>query len=146
MDEAFKVLQKKEVYEFLEGSGVQELVQYKGSWYGLPYHSASELYDICRSFGYTGELGGSRWTYIEALIQFAIEQERCSELLSYLLSVEQFTNLNGLSSMDEIDSVHQKIVIAALEKLNLMIRLTRKKIVCNNSRFYIVEGKYAVQY
>ena len=48
--------------------------------------------------------------------------------------------------MDEIDSVHQKIVIAALEKLNLMIRLTRKKIVCNNSRFYIVEGKYAVQY
>ena len=140
MDEAFKVLQRKEVYEFLEGSGIQELVQYKGSWYGLPYHSASELHDICRSFGYTGELGGSRWTYIEALIQYAIEQERCSELLSYLLSVEQFTNLNGLSSMDEIDSVHQKIVIAALEKLNLMIRLTRKEIVCNNSRFYIVEA------
>ncbi len=51
MDESFKVLQKKEIYEFLEGSGDQELVQHNGSWYGLPYHSASELDDICRSFG-----------------------------------------------------------------------------------------------
>ena len=134
MDESFKVLQKKEIFEFLEGSGDQELVQYNGSWYGLPYHSASELDDICRSFGYTGELGGSRWTYVEALMQFAIEQERCSELLSYLLSVEQFTNLNGLSSMDEIDAVHQEIVIAALEKLNIMIRLTRKELVFYNGQ------------
>ncbi len=140
MDDSFKVLQKKEIYEFLEGSGDQQLVQHKGSWFGLPYHSAVELDDICRSFGYTGELGGSRWTYVEALMQFAIEQDRCSELLSYLLSVEQFTNLNGLFSMDEIDDVHQEIIIVALEKLNLMIRLTRKELVLYNGKFYIVEA------
>ena len=140
MDKAFKVLQKREVYEFLEGNGDQELVQHNGSWYGLPYHSASELYDICRSFGYVGELGGSRWTYVETLIQFAIDQGRCSELLSYLLSVEHFTNLNGLSSLEEIDVVHQKIIYAALEKLNLMIRLTRKELVLYNGHFFIVEA------
>lgn len=139
MDESFKVLQKKEVYEFLEGNGNQELVQHKGVWYGLPYHTASELWDICRSFGYTGELGGSRWTYIEALIQFAIEQNRCSELLSYLLSIDWFKNLNELSSMDEIDHIHQKIIIKALERLNRMIRLTRKELVLYNGQFYIVE-------
>ena len=33
MDNAFCVLQKKEVYEFLEGSGDQELVQHEGTWY-----------------------------------------------------------------------------------------------------------------
>ena len=39
-----------------------------------------------------GELGGSRWTYVEALVKFAIEQDRCSELLSYILSVEMQNN------------------------------------------------------
>ena len=105
MDDAFRVLQKKEIYEFLEGSGDQELVQHDGSWYGLPYHTANELDNICRSFGYTDELGGSRWMYMEALFQFAIEKSRCSELIAYLFSLERFDNLQSLSDMDEIDDV-----------------------------------------
>lgn len=36
MDIAFKVLQQKEIYEFLEGSGDQDLVTYNGQSYGLP--------------------------------------------------------------------------------------------------------------
>ena len=51
MDIAFRVFQKKEIYEFLQGDGDQELVQYNGKWYGLPYHRASDLGSICRSFG-----------------------------------------------------------------------------------------------
>ena len=145
MDDAFRVLQKKEIYEFLEGSGDQNLVQHNGSWYGLPYHTAAELDNICRSFGYTDDLGGSRWTYVESLLQFAIEHNRCSELLSYLFSLEQFDNLNDISDMVEIDGVHREIIAAAVERINQMIRLTRKELQLIGGHFYIVDaGKHPV--
>lgn len=141
MDDSFKVLQRKEIYEFLNGDAeARELVQHGGTWYGLPYHTATELDGICRSFGYIGMLGGNRWTYMEALVQYAIDENRCGELLSYLFSVEQFTNLNNLPTMAEIDTLHQAIVIAAIEKLNWMIRLSRKEIALYNAQFYIVEA------
>ena len=139
MDNTFKVLQNKDVYEFLEGSKFQDLVQHEGYYYGLPYHSASELEKICRLFGYTGKLDGSRWQYVEALFQYAIEQERCSELLFYLFSIEHFSNLQTLSSMEEVNFVHQEIVTAAIDKLNQMIRLTRKELILYNNQFYITD-------
>lgn len=58
MDENFKVLQSKEVFEFLDGDGeAKELVQYNNHWFGLPYYTANDLIGMCRSFGCTGELG-----------------------------------------------------------------------------------------
>ena len=143
MDIAFRVFQKKEIYEFLQGDGDQELVQYNGKWYGLPYHRASDLGSICRSFGYTEDLSGSRWTYLESLFQYAIETNRCSELFTFLFSLEQFYNLEDLPSMDEIESIHQKIINAAIDRLNYMIRLTRKELQLIDGNFYVVDaGKY----
>ena len=81
MDTSFSVLQKKEIYEFLEGSGDQELVTYGNQSYGLPYHSAAELDTICHSFGMSEIPCGSRWTYMEALIQFAIDNNRCESCI-----------------------------------------------------------------
>lgn len=116
-----------------------------GKWYGLPYHTGAELSSMCRAFGYTGELIGSRWNYMEALIQFAIDQNRCSELLLYLFSLEQFKYLNELPTIEEIDLLRQKIVNAAIERLNWLIRLSMKEITFYNGQFYIIEaGKQPV--
>ena len=50
-DESFKVLKRKDIYEFLEGSG-PSLITYNGTEYGMPYYSANQLEMLCTEFGY----------------------------------------------------------------------------------------------
>lgn len=143
-DDSFKILRKKEFYEFLEGSG-PTLAEYKGTEYGMPYYTASELASICTNFGCGDYPGGSRWTYVEALLDFAIAEERCDELLCFFFSEERFSNLNDLRTMDEIDTVYQSIVKAAIAYINTTIRLSRRELVFADGHFYIVEtGKKPV--
>ncbi len=51
-DVSFKVLKRKDIYEFLEGSG-PSLITYNGTEYGMPYYSANQLEMLCTEFGYT---------------------------------------------------------------------------------------------
>ena len=139
MNTDFKVLQQKEIYEFLEGSGDQELVSYKGKPYGMPYLSGTNLNNICRTFGVTEFLGGSRWTYVEALLQFAIDTGRCDEILAYLFALDQFKILKEIQDMDELEELHDRIVIAAVQKINQIIRLTRKELMLIDGHFYITD-------
>lgn len=67
-DEKFKILLQKDIYELLEGSGSgASLVKFNGKEYGMPYYSATMLEKLCREFGVTDTLGGSRWNYVETL-------------------------------------------------------------------------------
>lgn len=140
MDTSFKVLQQKEVYEFLEGSGDNELVTYNGQSYGLPYLSGTDLDNICRSFGVTDPLGGSRWTYVETLLQFAIDNDRVDEMLSYLFALDKFKNLKEIPDMEVVEDLHDKIIVAAVQKINQLIRLTRKELLLINGHFYIADA------
>ena len=140
MDTAFKVLQQKDIYEFLEGNGEQELVFYDGQPYGLLYLSGTDLNNICRAFGITDVLGGSRWTYVEVLLQYAIDNNRCDEMLSYLFSLDNFKNLKEIKDIEEVEKIHGKIVVAAIQKINQIIRLTRKELVLINGHFYITDA------
>ena len=108
-DDNFKVLKKKEIYEFLEGSG-PFLVTHNGIEYGLPYYTGTQLRSLCDEFGLTDVVGGSRWCYVEELLDYAIEQQRCDELFRLLFSERQFTNLQDIADMNDIDEVYRQIV------------------------------------
>lgn len=94
-DDNFKVLKKKEIYEFLEGNG-PSLVTHNGTEYGLPYYTGTQLSSLCTEFGLTEVVGGSRWCYVEELLDYVIEQQRCDELFRFLFSEKQFTNLQDI--------------------------------------------------
>lgn len=94
-DDNFKVLKKKEIYEFLEGNG-PSLVTHNGTEYGLPYYTTTQLSSLCTEFGLTDVVGGSRWCYVEELLDYAIEQQRCDELFRFLFSEKQFANLQDM--------------------------------------------------
>ena len=136
-DENFKLLKKKEIYEFLEGSG-PALVTHNGVEYGLPYYTASELGDICVSFGVTYPLGGSRWSYVEALLDFAIRNDRCDEVLRYLFNEERFENLRDISDMKEVEAVYQQIVTEAINYINQSIRMSRHELIIADGHFFVV--------
>lgn len=138
LDVDYVVLQQKIIYEFLEGSGDNELVTYNGKPYGLPYLSGSDLYSMCLSFGIVDPPQGSRWTLVERLFEFAIENNRCDELLNYFFELDRFNNLQEIESMEEVEKLHRKIVEAAVKKINQIIRLSRKELVNVDSHYYIV--------
>lgn len=137
-DDKFKVLAKKEIYELLEGNG-PSLITYNDIKYGLPYYTATQLNELCFEFGVTEPVCGSRWCYIEALLEYAIEQERCDELFQLLFDEKQFSNLQDIEDMKEVDEVHKQIVDAAIKEINHSIRLSRNELIYVNGHFMIVE-------
>lgn len=138
-DEAFKILLKKEIYEFLEGSG-EPLLTYKGVQYGMPYYTANQLETICTDLGYVDFTPGSRWTYVEGLLRYAISTGRCDEVLKYFFNIERFEQLREIGSMEEIDTVYQSLFSAAISFINTSIKLTRKELVYTGNRFFIVDA------
>ena len=145
-DEKFKILLQKDIYELLEGSGSgASLVKFNGKEYGMPYYSATMLEKLCREFGVTDTLGGSRWNYVETLMKYAIENQRCDELFRVLFDETRFTNLQDIEDLDDVDKVYKQIIFAAIKQINHFIRLSRNKLVYIDGHFMIVEnGKVPV--
>ena len=89
----------------------------------MPYLSGPDLCGICREFGMPinynwGGVNLSRWQYFDKLFDFCIENNKCSDLLSYLFGKNQFRKeLSGLSS-EEIDVIYSKIVVEVISQLN----------------------------
>lgn len=69
--EKFELLKKKDIYAILDGD--MDFVEYKNKKYGFPYQRGVDLIEICRNFGLEMESSMSRWMYIEALFEYAIE-------------------------------------------------------------------------
>ena len=145
-DEKFKILLQKDIYELLEGSGSgASLVKFNGKEYGMPYYSATMLEKLCREFGVTDTLGGSRWNYVETLMKYAIENQRCDELFRVLFDETRFTNLQDIEDLDDVDKVYKQIIFAAIKQINHFIRLSRNKLIYIDGHFMIVEnGKVPV--
>lgn len=147
-DQDFKYLENKEVYEFLEGSGKNNLVYYEDYSYGLPYLSGGDLYSYCNQFGLVDELpGATRWTYVEALIKDAVANDRCDELLNFFFDLVHFNNLQGSSGLgvpsipdEDLETVHQQIINAAVGHINTLIRLTRHELHYADGHFYMTES------
>lgn len=137
-DEKFKVLLKKDIYELLEGSGTSS-VTYEGKEYKMPYYTASQLMKLCTDFGVITVACKNRWNYVEALLNFAIENDRCDELFQLLFGEKQFTNLQDIADLNEADKVYKMIVDDAIKYINHSIRLSRNELVYTNGHFIIVE-------
>lgn len=138
-DDKFKVLQKKEIYELLEGNG-PSFVKHNGKEYGLPYYTATQLSELCLEFGVTDTVCGSRWCYMEALLDYAIKNQRCDELFRFLFSENQFANLQDIEDLKEVDAVYKQIVAEAIKYINHSIRLSRNELVYINGHFMIIES------
>ena len=133
-----------------KGSGKKDLVTYKGHDYGLPYLTGSNLESYCAQFG-VHDVGGSRWMYVESLLQYAIEDNRCDELFNYIFDLSHFKDLQVrrneysfdnapiITSLEEAEDVHKRIIEAAVDHINELISLTRHELKIIDGHFYVVE-------
>lgn len=106
----------------------------------MPYMKGADLCDLCTRFGLkkTYEWGGgnlSRWAYMQELLDFLNKQDRVSELLSYLMQMERFTQLTRLGHVDKIKETYKTIVEGVINNINCHLLLARKELRIVHNKF-----------
>ena len=136
----FKALLKKDIYAILDGDTILRVKKEDEAYeIKMPNLSGQQLVDMCKTFGLYRQYGASRWTYVDDLLKYGIQNDRCDEILSYIFDKERFISLTRLSSPEEVDEAYKTIVNAAIDRINSILYLGRTELQCVNGNFYVTE-------
>ena len=139
----FELLRNKEILAILDGD--YEIEKKGDVRIAMPYLSGPNLCDLSAFFGLsqTYACGGSalsRWAYLDNLLEYAIEKNKMSQLLSYMFSKENFAkSLSNLKSVEEIESTHKYIVEKVIEQINSKLYFGGHRLIQNGNKFSIME-------
>ena len=80
MTDNYELLRRKDIIAILDGDvTIEEKKDYSVK---MPYLSGPKLVELSNDFGLPRTYGSeSRWVYLDDLLEYAIEQNRCDELL-----------------------------------------------------------------
>ena len=85
----------------------------------MPYLSGPMLCELFQKFGcyqeyYWGNSSKtnlSRWHYMDNLLEYVIKESKVSQLLSYMMDKERFSdNLRKLSNVSDIEKMYKYII------------------------------------
>ena len=133
----FDLLKRKDIIQILDGDEL--LGSQTDKLLRMPYLSGQDLCMLSDQFGLHQEYGASRWTYLDNLLGYLIERERCDELLCHLFDLERFHHLESLSDPTEVMNKHQEICDATIDRINSKLALGRHELQYVGGHFYISE-------
>ena len=111
--------------------------------YSLPTMKGSELCQLCTKFGLPrtynwGGCNSSRWTYMKELLEYLNKQGRVEELLTHLMDMSRFTDLNTLGDINKVKDTYKAIVDNAIKSINSQLLIARKELRIVHNQFVIV--------
>ena len=133
----FALLINKDIINILIGD-----TKVHGS-YTLPTMKGPELCRLCTTFGLPktynwGGINSSRWVYMQELLEYLNKQGRVEELLTHLLDMSRFTELNTLGDIDKVKDTYKAIVDGAIKSINSRLLIARKELRIIHNKFVIV--------
>lgn len=143
---SFELLRTKNILAILDGDvdfGEIPTTSSRGNIkISMPYLSGPTLCEISTQFGLPvsyGWNGGakSRWEYLDDLLEYCIQNNRESELLSYLFSKGQFIEKLKGYTPEIIDSAHQTIIATIVSQINGALYFGGHELVQIENRFII---------
>ena len=143
MKDLFNLLIRKDIIHILEGD--EKLGDISDETFRMPYLKGTDLCQLSDMFGLHQEYGASRWTYLDNLLRYMVDRERCDELLCYMFALERFNQLEGLGDSAAVIKKHQGICKAAIDKINAKLILGRHELQYVGGHFYITETGKQVQ-
>ena len=124
----YKLLKTKEIIAILDGDTKYDKYEFEDGTtvvIAMPYLSGADLCSISTSFGLPmsyswgkGAVNLSRWKYLDNLMEHCMNENRFSDLLSYLFSREQFSKMLYGRRVDEIESAYTHITGEIIQKIN----------------------------
>jgi hypothetical protein len=141
----FNLLRDKEIISILDGDKKFEKYKFKdgnAQEISMPYLSGPDLCELSTKFGlpvyysWSGE-AKSRWEYLDDLLKYCIKNKKCSNLLSYMFSLEQFKeSLKGHDS-EEVKNAHKMIVETIIKKINGILFFGGNELTVVGDRFIV---------
>jgi len=118
MSNDLKHLLQREIYDIFIGDRSLEINE--KDTVKMPYYSAQDLKSLLVIVGTpVTTLFGSRWTYMEYLLGYAIKTNKIEILLGHLFDFENFKHhLRQLKILEEKKKVHIEIVQIVITKIN----------------------------
>lgn len=149
----FQLLRTKHILAILDGDvefGEIQNTSARGNIkISLPYLSGPMLCEISTQFGLPVEYcwnGGSksRWEYLDDLLEYCINNQRESDLLSFLFSKGQFTEKLRGYAPETIDSAYQTIISTVINQINGVLYFGGHELVQVGNNFIIRKKGEAV--
>lgn len=144
----FELLRDKEIISILDGDKQFGTLEIDGKDSGIkiemPYLSGPTLCEISKRFGLPASYlrngsAQSRWVYFDELMDYCIQNNRISDLLSFLFSKEQFMNTLKGRSPAHIEYAHTQIVKTVIEHINSILYFGGNELVLIGKKFLIRE-------
>lgn len=146
----YYLLKTKEIITILDGDtkyGQYETMSGKQISISMPYLSGPDLCGLSTHFGLpvTYSWGGSnlsRWVYLDNLLEHCIENNKCSDLLLHMFSLDQFKNiLSGLSA-EAVEDAYSHIVDEIIGKINGILFFGGHELIKEGNRYLVrIKGK-----
>lgn len=138
--DGYELLRNKDIIQILDGD---TLLDENKPLIKMPYLSGPVLCYISEVFSLPVVYGSqSRWIYLDELLAHCIREGTCSQLIAYLFDKAQFQkHLTGMS-YKETEAMHQKIVGAAIERINGILYFNDYELVTTDKKYY-VKPKFA---
>lgn len=105
----------------------------------MPYLKGSDLSSICYQFGLQNGVGGSRWTYLDELIPYCIQQDSIVQLLVFLFSKKQFTDKLLGHPAELIEYAYSYIVNFIIKQINIILYFSKTELVKTGDTFCLQE-------
>ena len=145
LKELYELLRTKDIYAILDGDtklGNYDFEDGTSISVSMPYLRGSDLCDISSLFGLpeTYSWGGSnlsRWQYLDNLMAFCIENQRCSDLLAYLFRKKQFSTMLSNHGAREIDAAYNHIIHQTIEAINGQLYFGGHKLFMVGQQFVV---------
>lgn len=145
MTELFEFLRDKKIIAILDGDESYDEYEFQDGEtvkVKMPYLSGPDLCGISSRFGLpvTYSWGGvclSRWQYLDNLIKYCIDENRCSDLLSYLFRKEQFIKMLSGQGAEEIDEAYKFIVNKIIDQINGLLHFGGNELVVIGNNYVI---------
>jgi hypothetical protein len=145
LSDLFELLRDKQIIAILDGDTSFEEYEFSDGEtinIRMPYLSGPDLCGLSTRFGLpvTYSWGGvnlSRWQYLDNLIAYCIEENRCSDLLAFLFRKEQFINMLSGHEAEDIDSAYQFIVNKIIGQINGLLYFGGNEIAVIGTNYVI---------
>lgn len=139
--ELYSLLKNKKILEILDGDksyGEYHFEDGSAIPISMPYLSGPQLCDLSTSFGLgvTYSYGGgslSRWQYLENLLTYCIDNNKCSKLLTHLFSKNQFAKCFEDRGREETNQAYEKIINVIIDKINGILCYGEAELIKDNN-------------
>lgn len=137
----FGLLRNKSILEILDGD-----IQFDNIddvEVSMPYLSGPDIVNISQMFGLAATYNWnfatqSRWQYLDDLLEHCINNDRVSDLLSFLFSKQQFkAKLKGKTA-EQIEDIYNRIINIIIEQINGVLYFGGNKLAVINSNFIVI--------